>query len=414
MKILIINDKYDCGGAENHARLEKHLLEQKGHNVKYFTLDINVPVNTSYEMGHKTICRVYTKIQALLYRYITDRRVFRQLKNELTIFKPEVIHLHNIYLSSKAVYRAVRGWRCIQTVHDYSIVCVKSTCCDCHNYMCEGIKNGHCLRKCFTGGIKERITFLGRYIALKSNNRLRRQSVQQYISPSQCLTNYCNAHGFPTVCINNPLDTTGILSHKEWNPNAKKIFLYFGAVSRVKGIIPLIAAFCEFAPEKNVELQIIGTIKPELKKEFTQAIQSSSQIRYLGMLPHEEMLDKLREVHTVIVPSLWIENYPTTVLEAMAAGCVVLASDRGGMPEMISDPNCLFDVLDQSSIISCLEYAIKIPENLYEAITITQRKWVTENNSVKRFYRNIDSSFKGGHLIESSSSNDERKYRSTS
>ena len=38
-----------------------------------------------------------------------------------------------------------------------------------------------------------------------------------------------------------------------------------------------------------------------------------------------------------MVPSVWLENYPTVVLEAQACGVPVIASRVGGLPEMVND-----------------------------------------------------------------------------
>lgn len=387
MKILIINDKYEAGGAENHAKWEKKILRQHGHAVKYLTLDPDMSAGTSYEAGHKTLCGVYSTIQKLWFRYFLDENTKKRINDELLYFKPDVIHLHNIYLSPKAVYQAIDGYHCIQTVHDYSIVCVKSTCVDRRYGVCEGIRCQHCFLKCFRGSIKERAVFLTRWLALKRNNALRKKYVKQFISPSACLTKYCNEHGFPTICINNPFDTNIALPHKALNPTDRKIFLYFGAVATVKGIFQLIDAFSGFAKEKNVELQIIGGIKAEAAEHFQNALKACPQISYLGKFTHAEVMEKLREIYAVVVPSLWIENYPTTVLEAMAAGCLVLASNRGGMPEMLSNHICLFDILRLENIVEKLEFAISLSDSEYHAIIADQTKYLTINNSEKQYYQ---------------------------
>lgn len=62
----------------------------------------------------------------------------------------------------------------------------------------------------------------------------------------------------------------------------------------------------------------------------------ANKVNFTGALP----FNKIKEIYATspicVVPSLW-ENYPNVVLEAMAAGCAVVASNRGGIPEIVND-----------------------------------------------------------------------------
>jgi GT2 family glycosyltransferase len=58
-------------------------------------------------------------------------------------------------------------------------------------------------------------------------------------------------------------------------------------------------------------------------------------VRKLGPVPHERMAGALSEVDALVVPSVWIENAPFVIREAFAAGLPVIASDLGGMAEMV-------------------------------------------------------------------------------
>lgn len=58
-------------------------------------------------------------------------------------------------------------------------------------------------------------------------------------------------------------------------------------------------------------------------------------VRKLGPVPHERMADALGDIDAVVVPSQWIENAPFIIREAFAAGVPVVASDLGGMAEMV-------------------------------------------------------------------------------
>lgn len=367
MKILIINDLYDCGGAEYMARLQKKILEKKGHNVKFITLDTDTCDHGSKEDNHFSIGRKYNKLESLLYRYILDYKIYRNLKKIILDFNPDIIHLHNIYVSSRAVFKALEGYRCVQTIHDYSISCVKSTSIYNDGSLCQGVCFNKCFKRCFRGTFKDKLIFLGRYFALKLNNRLRKKYVSKFISPSKFLGNISKLNDFDTVTINNPIEFKPCDKDITHFKNNKKQYLYFGAVNRVKGVKQLVDAFKVFSCDKeDVELLIAGSIKKDFEEEFFELISSCNNIKYLGKLPHDKVRELLMNVYVVVIPSLWIENYPGTLLEAIACRCLVIASNRGGMPEMLSyNTKLLFNVLDNDDIVNKMNYVYGITKTIY-------------------------------------------------
>jgi len=65
-------------------------------------------------------------------------------------------------------------------------------------------------------------------------------------------------------------------------------------------------------------------------------------LSFPGGVSRQEVLDNLRKASVVVLPSLW-DNFPYTCLEAMACGCAVVGSKKGGMAEMMED--CVSGIL---------------------------------------------------------------------
>ena len=78
-----------------------------------------------------------------------------------------------------------------------------------------------------------------------------------------------------------------------------------------------------------------GPERPAL--EELAARQAPGLIRFHGRLPRPELQAMVREATLSVVPSRWYENQPLAVLESYAVGVPVLATDLGGLPELVDD-----------------------------------------------------------------------------
>ena len=97
-------------------------------------------------------------------------------------------------------------------------------------------------------------------------------------------------------------------------------------------------------------------------------------MHYLGKLDLTDVRSCLKQTDVFLLPSLW-ENCPYSCLEAMAAGCAVVSSDCGGMPEMIrnEESGLLARSNDAGSYVSCLERVIE-DTSLRERLAAGARK----------------------------------------
>lgn len=112
-------------------------------------------------------------------------------------------------------------------------------------------------------------------------------------------------------------------------------FLYFGRIEPRKGVRQLVEAFAAM-PELSIDcIGGDGETSPLQTSEIEYLrARGAGNVRFLGRLPREQMLQRLQEADVVILPSPW-ENWPNTCIESMAAGRVVIGGKNGGMGEMI-------------------------------------------------------------------------------
>lgn len=124
-----------------------------------------------------------------------------------------------------------------------------------------------------------------------------------------------------------------------------KTFIFVGRIAPMKGVHILIGAFKEVLKQHpDARLLIVGSswfadtqMTPYLKKVIDMAQPLKDSIIFTGFVDHEELNYLYNLADICVVPSVWQEPFGLVNLEAMAAGCVVIASRVGGIPEILKD-----------------------------------------------------------------------------
>ncbi len=93
----------------------------------------------------------------------------------------------------------------------------------------------------------------------------------------------------------------------------------------------------------------------------------AAQARYLGHVTRQEIGQVFREHDVVCVLSRSTEPFGLVVLEAMASGCAVVASDRGGLPDACGAAGVLLDPDDFAAVTQALRRFCLDPAALVEA-----------------------------------------------
>jgi glycosyltransferase involved in cell wall biosynthesis len=99
---------------------------------------------------------------------------------------------------------------------------------------------------------------------------------------------------------------------------------------------------------------------PENDPAYAERLRRSAvglNAEFPGCLSAAQMKRFLRGLDVLAVTSVWLENCPYVVLEAQAAGAVVVGPDRGGVAELIADPALRYPMGSARGLADALEYA---------------------------------------------------------
>jgi glycosyltransferase involved in cell wall biosynthesis len=234
--------------------------------------------------------------------------------------RPDVASLHNLPGWSGAAWTTLYRARVptIQVLHDYYPICVKA-----NMYR----KGSNCTKQCLSCR------------ALRVPHRRLSRLVSGVVGVSAFVLEQHRRYGyFQDVAvqrvIHNARDAAQLNVHAivAGRDHHGLRIGYIGRLDAAKGIELLIAAFQQ-ARLADAELWIAGSGKSDYEQHLHGLIHDP-HIRLLGRLAPAEFYP---EVDVVAVPSLWNENLPTVVIEALIFGKPVIGALRGGIPEMIKE-----------------------------------------------------------------------------
>src|SRR6476660_1461624 len=146
----------------------------------------------------------------------------------------------------------------------------------------------------------------------------------------------------------------------------RPIVAFVGRITRQKGVAHLIAAAHNFAPEIQLVLCAGAPDTPEIAAEVTSAVQELARVRsgvfwVREMLPISKIREILSAASVFVCPSVY-EPLGIVNLESMACATAVVASDVGGIPEVVAEGETgelvHYDAGDRSAFESRLADAV--------------------------------------------------------
>ena len=343
MRILICNTfLYRRGGAETYTLALAQLLREHGHEVLFFAMDH--PQNQPSEqqqyfveyIDYPTLRREQRlgNVWKVLSRSVYYRGARSQLRALLADLKPDIAHLQNIHANlTPSIIAELNAARVpiVWTLHDFKLLCPENSFFS-NGTICEKCRGGRfyncAVNRCKKGSLAaSAVAGIEAYVH-GAFGWCRR--VDRFIAPSLFLQKKFEEFGWtePRVeFVRNFLPSLG-----EAHPGGVGYGVFTGMLRPEKGVKTLLQALA-LAGNPRFYIAGDGPLRAELMA--VAAGLELTNTEFLGHLDRAALDRLVRDASFAVVPSEWYENCPYAMLEAMAGGKALIASNLGGMAELV-------------------------------------------------------------------------------
>jgi glycosyltransferase involved in cell wall biosynthesis len=189
------------------------------------------------------------------------------------------------------------------------------------------------------------------------------------IAPSRFLLNMYRRHGVREEKLKHVpfgLDVAH-LQENEKTPSSRMRIGFVGTLAPHKGCHVLVEAFTLLKSDR-LELSLYGSTEefPDYAAKVKALASGDKRIHFKGTFPPENIGNVFSDIDVLVVPSIWYENTPLIVYAAFAAKTPIIASDMGGLSEVIEPGGngMLFQKEDVEGLRECLEKILLEPNLL--------------------------------------------------
>ena len=343
-RILIVHNAYkQKGGEDSVAEAEIELLRSHGHLVEtYFRSNADISNMSKGALAIQTLWSTRTQSDVAL---LIDR------------FKPDVIHVHNTFpLISPSLYWVAKRHAIpvVQTLHNFRLMCPQAM------FLREGKICEDCLGKvpwrgsvrgCYRDS-KPQSTILASMLTLHRAIGTWQSKVTRYIALNEFCRGKFIEGGLPAERIALKPNFVDFKAPAAGVPRSG--FLFVGRLSAEKGINVLANA-----------VRVVGNLQVRVAGWGPEASQLKGVhgLEALGSLSGEEVRAEMSKAVALVLPSIWYENFPRTLVEAFGCGLPAIASRIGALAELVTNgvTGLLFDTGNAQDLAEKLDWAQQHP-----------------------------------------------------
>lgn len=372
IRILLAHNAYQHkGGEDTVVEAEIALLRAHGHAVEtYFRSNDDVAGMSSLALARDTLWSPQTS---------------HDLVKQIGRFQPDVIHVHNTFpLISPSLYWAAEraGVPVVQTLHNFRLMCLNGlflragkVCEDCMGHLpWRGVA-----RACYRESHAASAALAG-MLALHRGLGTYQNKVARYIA----LNGFCRDKfiegGLPAERV---VVKPNFVDFAAPEPLARAGLLFVGRLSVEKGVATLAAAM---ALLPDAALRVAGE-GPE-----AGLLDGVAGVARLGSLAGEAVRQEMSRAAALVVPSIWYENFPRTIVEAFACGLPVIASRIGALADIVTDgeTGLLFEPGNPRDLADKLAWAQAHPEQMAAMGRTARAQYEAEFSAEVNYRRLMD------------------------
>lgn len=398
MRVLLVHNNYSVkGGAEVFYKEVGRVLKDNGHDVHFFSAlepgmnkvgDMKYFPNPS-SYAEPNIIKKVSRAYSVIYNLESKKCITKLIKK----YKPDIVHVFGININlTPSVLDAAKSFSLpiVMSCNDYRHICGNYKLLH-HNKVCFDCKGNNFLsiikNRCAHDSISKSLIT---YVEVTTHNALDiwKKNIDCFLFASNFMEHVTRdfwGQGFISDLLLNPFSLSENFVEPFYDGD---YYLYFGRLIEEKGILPL----CNFFKENpTLKLKIIGD-GPQLD-EVQKFNDKYKNIEFLGPMWGDELKIIIRKSKSIIVPSIWHENFPYVILQSFAASKPVIGTKMGGIPEMIGEGADARGLLYDLNLSNSLQSAIFKFEDLSledkEKLGKNCLNYIKEKFSDEAFYNKL-------------------------
>jgi glycosyltransferase involved in cell wall biosynthesis len=370
VKFVVCHNFFQQPGGEDLVFAdETALLEQHGHRVVRHTVHNDAVAETG-------------KL-SLLGKTVWNRSAAREIGDVARRENADVVHFHNTFpLISPAAYYAARraGAAVVQTLHNYRLLCPGAM------FLRDGAICEKCLgrtpipavvHKCYRGS---RGASAATALMLTSHRVLRtyRRRVDAYVALTEFGRQKFIAGGLPPERVhvkpNFVSPDPGVGAGRDGHA------VFVGRLAPGKGLETLVEAWIRHTPA--MKLKILGD------GPLADVVRNCAGVEWLGRRPLAEVYETIGAATALVMPSVWYEGLPKTLIESFAKGTPVIASRLGALAEGVTHgrTGLHFAPGDAHDLAKQVNFAAANPEMLAD-MRLNSRREFEQRYTAEQNYR---------------------------
>ena len=369
------------GGTELYTLRLAEALARQGHQVRILTYAPSATMTVAAqedEYAGFPICRLHFHLAAtdnpLLEEY-DNRRVAVYLREHLRQQRPDLLHVTHLGFLSTSLLAVARelGIPTAVTLTDFWAICPTGLLMRSDGSLCHGPEIlGECMR-CYAhmGPRGRRYAYLshlipnalwkagatlageigpGRWLRAARCRpavvRERLLAADALLCPGRFQQEVLALNGYPAVRLHHaPHGIRDPHALQRSAPIAQETVLrfgYIGPLSAHKGAHLPLAAWETLGEPQGMTLTYWGALPDgQPGQGYAQTLlarlRETPDVAHQGPFANDAVRSVLEQMDVLMMPSLCYENTPTVIYEALASGTPVLASDQGGMRELVQE-----------------------------------------------------------------------------